>query len=138
MYDCFEYNGTLTEYPSKTNWFWITHNHNNYSSFNFDYTVPWWEESFIQVFGDQYTKDSKTYLVSKQHTLESPRQYHENVVERIKPVPIYHASGLVPHEGEHEATTNFIQTYSTIKVQFNEIIQKSIQTSIKNISKNVK
>ena len=101
MYDCFEYNGTLTEYPSKTNWFWITHNHNNYSSFNFDYTVPWWEESFIQVFGDQYTKDSKTYLVSKQHTLESPRQYHENVVERIKPVPIYHASGLVPHEGEH-------------------------------------
>ena len=66
MYDCFEYNGTLTEYPSKTNWFWITHNHNDYSNFNFDYTVPWWEESFIQVFGDQYTKDSKTYLVSKQ------------------------------------------------------------------------
>ena len=34
MYDRFEYNGTLTNYPSKTNWYWITHPDNNYTNFD--------------------------------------------------------------------------------------------------------
>jgi hypothetical protein len=98
VYDRFVYNGTLTNYPSKTDWFWITHNDNNYNNFNFDYHVPSWEESYVQVFGDQHTQDSKTYLVNKKHDNNTSWQFHQNKVQRIASVPIFHATNLQPKE----------------------------------------
>tara|TARA_A100001015_G_scaffold30914_1_gene34431 strand:+ start:3412 stop:4920 length:1509 start_codon:yes stop_codon:yes gene_type:complete len=98
VYDSFIYNGTLTNYASKTDWFWITHNDNNYSNFNFDYHVPRWEQSYVQVFGDQHAQDSKTYLVNKKHDNNTSWQFHQNKVQRIASVPIFHATNLQPKE----------------------------------------
>ena len=100
MYDKFEYNGTLDQYPSKTDWFWITHPNNDYTDFNFDYHVPNWEHSCVQVFGDQHAKDSHTYLVNKRHDTDSPWQFHEHCVVRTKSVPVFHATNLQPDEEE--------------------------------------
>ena len=100
MYDIFDYNGTLTNYPSKTDWFWITHSDNDYSNFNFDYHVPHWEESFLQVFGDQHSRDSHTYLVNKRHTIDSPWQFHKNIITRTAAVPVFNATNLQPDEKE--------------------------------------
>ena len=98
MYDKFVYNGTLTGYDSHTDWFWITHPDNDYTNFNFDYHVPNWEESFVQVFGDQHAKNSHTYLVHKQHDANTSWQFHEHCVTRTGTVPIYHATNLQAEE----------------------------------------
>lgn len=98
MYDKFEYNGTLTHYPSKTDWYWITNSDNDYTDFNFDYHVPKWESNCIQVWGDQHSKNSHTYLVSKTHDVDSPLQYHIPTVTRISSVPRFHATNLTPND----------------------------------------
>tara|TARA_A100001015_G_C15012004_1_gene723570 strand:- start:535 stop:2058 length:1524 start_codon:yes stop_codon:yes gene_type:complete len=100
MYDRFEYNGTLKNYPSKTNWYWITHPDNNYTNFDFDYHTPEWESYCVQVFGDQHSKNSHTYLVNKEHDDNSPWQFHENKVDRIGKVPVFHATNFQPDETE--------------------------------------
>lgn len=100
MYDRFEYNGTLTDYPCRTAWYWITHPDNDYSDFNFDYHTPEWESDCVQVFGDQHSRDSSTYLVNKKHDENSPWQFHEHTVKRTGSVPVFHATNLQPEEGE--------------------------------------
>ena len=100
MYDCFEHNGTLHNYPSKTDWYWITHPNNDYTDFNFDYHVPQWEKICVQVFGDQHSKNSNTYLVNKRHGTNSPWQFHENTVKRTASVPVFHATNLQPDESQ--------------------------------------
>ena len=98
MYDSFTYNGSITNYPSQTDWYWILNDHNNYEHFNFDYHVPHWENNFVQVFGDQHSKNSHTYLVNKKHNNDSPWQYHEQAVSRTASVPVFHATNLQPQE----------------------------------------
>jgi len=100
MYDCFEYNGTLTHYPSRTEWYWITHPDNDYSNFNFDYHTPQWESDCVQVFGDQHARNSHTYLVNTRHDNNSPWQFHEHTVKRIQSVPVFHATNLQPNESD--------------------------------------
>jgi len=100
VYDIFDYNGTLTNYPSKTDWYWVTHPDNDYSNFNFDYHVPHWEEWCVQIFGDQHSRDSRTYLVNKKHDDSTPWQFHENYVTRTASVPVFHATNLQPNEEE--------------------------------------
>ena len=100
MYDYFEYNGTLTDYPARTEWYWITHPDNDYSNFNFDYHTPEWESYCVQVFGDQHTKNSHTYLVNKKHDNNSPWQYHEHTVKRTASHPVFHATNLQPDDGK--------------------------------------
>ncbi len=100
MYDSFTYNGSITNYPSQTDWYWIVNDHNNYEHFNFDYHVPHWENNFVQVFGDQHSKNSHTYLVNKKHNNDSPWQYHEQAVSRTASVPVFHATNLQPQEQE--------------------------------------
>ena len=100
MYDRFEYNGTLVDYHSTTEWFWITHPNNDYSNFDFDYHVPHWESDCVQVFGDQHARDSKTYLVNKKHDDNSPWQFHEDMVTRSASVPIFNATNLQPDEDD--------------------------------------
>ncbi len=100
MYDQFEYNGTITDYPNKTEWYWITHPDNNYEQFNFDYHVPKWESDCVQVFGDQHAKDSHTYLINQRHDDNSPWQFHTNQVDRINSVPRFHATNLQPNEDD--------------------------------------
>jgi len=100
MYDRFEYNGTLTEYPSLTEWYWITHPDNDYTNFNFDYHTPQWESDCVQVFGDQHSRNSHTYLVNNQHDDNSPWQFHEHTVKRTSSHPIFCATNLQPEEGE--------------------------------------
>ena len=98
MYDKFEYNGTLTEYPSTTEWFWVLNPDNDYTNFNFDYHVPQWEEWCVQSFGDQHSRDSFTYLVNKKHDHSTPWQFHEKACSRVSPAPIFHATNLHPDE----------------------------------------
>ena len=100
MYDRFEYTGTLTDYPVRTEWYWITHPDNDYSDFNFDYHTPHWESDCVQVFGDQHTKNSHTYLVNKQHDDNSPWQFHEKKVCRTASHPVFYATNLQPDESE--------------------------------------
>jgi len=100
MYDRFEYNGTITDYPSRTEWYWITCTDNDYSDFNFDYHVPAWESDCVQVFGDQHARDSRTYLVNARHNDDSPWQFHEHTVSRTATVPVFHATNLQPNESE--------------------------------------
>ena len=99
MYDQFEYNGTLTDYPARTDWFWIVDSkHNDYADFNFDYTAPSWEGDYIHAFGDQYSKESNTFLVNKNHTQNQGRLYHKHTVDRVTHAPIYNAVNLLPFE----------------------------------------
>ena len=100
MYDQFSYNGTLTDYPNKTDWYWITHSNNDYTKFNFDYHVPQWESDCVQVFGDQHARDSHTYLVNTRHSDNSPWQFHEHTVTRTSSVPVFHATNLQPSEDQ--------------------------------------
>lgn len=100
MYDQFSYNGTLTDYPNKTDWYWITHSNNDYTKFNFDYHVPQWESDCVQVFGDQHARDSHTYLVNTRHSDDSPWQFHEHTVTRTSSVPVFHATNLQPLEDQ--------------------------------------
>ena len=100
MYDQFSYNGTLTDYPNKTDWYWITHSNNDYTKFNFDYHVPQWESDCVQVFGDQHARDSHTYLVNTRHSDDSPWQFHEHTVTRTSSVPVFHATNLQPSEDQ--------------------------------------
>ena len=100
MYDRFDYNGTLTDYPSRTEWYWVTHSNNDYSNFNFDYHTPEWESDCVQVFGDQHSRDSKTYLVNTRHNDNSPWQFHKNKVKRTSSYPVFNATNLQPDEGE--------------------------------------
>ena len=100
MYDRFEYNGTLTDYPSRTEWYWITHLDNDYTNFNFDYHTPRWESDCVQVFGDQHARNSHTYLVHQKHDDNSPWQFHEHTVTRTQSVPVFHATNLQPDEDE--------------------------------------
>ena len=100
MYDRFEYNGTLTDYPARTEWYWLTHPDNDYSDFNFDYHTPEWESYCVQVFGDQHTQNSHTYLVNKKHNADTPWQYHEHTVKRTASHPVFHATNLQPEEGK--------------------------------------
>ena len=100
MYDRFEYNGTLTDYPARTEWYWVTHPDNDYSDFSFDYHVPRWESDCVQVFGDQHARDSHTYLVNTRHDNNSPWQFHENKVKRTASHPVFHATNLQPNESE--------------------------------------
>ena len=100
MYDCFEHNGTLYNYPSNTDWYWITHPDNDYTDFNFDYHVPHWEKICVQVFGDQHSKNSNTYLVNKRHTESSPWQFHEHTVKRTASVPVFNATNFQPDESQ--------------------------------------
>lgn len=100
MYDRFEYNGTLTDYANRTEWYWITHPDNDYTNFNFDYHVPTWESDCVQVFGDQHARNSHTYLVNTRHDANSPWQFHEHIVIRTASVPVFHATNLVPNESE--------------------------------------
>ena len=102
MYDCFEYNGTLTDYTANTEWFWIIDSKNNYTDFNFDYRVPDWEQNFVQVFGDQHAKNSHTYLVNQKHTSDTAWQFHERTVTRQSSAPRFHATNMMPHEQEGE------------------------------------
>ena len=99
MYDQFEYNGTLLDYPARTDWFWIVDSkYNDYADFNFDYTVPNWEADYIHAFGDQYSKASNTFLVNKSHRQNKGCLYHEETVNRVANVPIYNAVNLLPYE----------------------------------------
>ena len=100
MYDRFEYNGTLTDYPNRTAWYWITHPDNDYTNFDFDYHTPDWESDCVQVFGDQHSRNSYTYLVNIKHDDSSPWQFHEHKVKRTRSVPIFHATNLQPDEQE--------------------------------------
>lgn len=100
MYDCFEHNGTLTNYSARTEWYWITNPDNDYTDFNFDYHVPQWESDCVQVFGDQHAKNSHTYLVNHRHNNDSPWQFHEHSVKRTASVPVFHATNLQPEENQ--------------------------------------
>ena len=114
MYDKFVYNGTLTDYDSRTDWFWITHPDNDYTDFNFDYHVPNFEQYFVQVFGDKHAKNSHTYLVHKQHDANTSWQFHEHCVTRTGTVPIYHATNLQAEE--KDGIRMFSNFFNFIKV----------------------
>ena len=117
MYDKFNYNGTRTNYESRTEWFWVTDAVNDYSNFNFDYHVPSWEAEYLHVFGDQWSRDSHTYLVHKDHKEQSAQKYLTNGVTRVGQAQRFHATNMMPNEGPGERLNsnffNFIKRMVT-------------------------
>ena len=104
---------------------------NDYTNFNFDYHVPNWEQTFVQVFGDQHAKNSHTYLVHKQHDANTSWQFHEDCVTRTGTVPIYHATNLQPEE------TDGIRMFSNFFNWWLDILKNfSISGVYENKSKN--
>lgn len=123
MYDQFEYNGTLTDYPARTDWFWIVDSkHNDYANFNFDYTAPSWEGDYIHAFGDQYSKESNTFLVHKTHTQNQGKLYHPETVNRVTHVPIYNAVNLLPYEPD--GVRMFSNMFNFIKRMANKTTER--------------
>ena len=123
MYDQFEYNGTLTDYPARTDWFWIVDSkHNDYADFNFDYTAPSWEGDYIHAFGDQYSKESNTFLVNKNHTQNQGRLYHKHTVDRVTHAPIYNAVNLLPFEPD--GVRMFSNMFNFIKRMANKTTER--------------
>ena len=59
---------------SRTKFFWFLNGDNDYSSFNFDYIPPPWQEAFIHTWPSQWQASGETYLAHV-NACDTP-QYH--------------------------------------------------------------
>ena len=80
-FDIFETD--ILKQETKTEWYWVTNQNNDYTNFDFTWHPEIWEKNFVHVFPDQHCTHSGTYIIHKDCDLENIEyKYHNFVVQR--------------------------------------------------------